>query len=59
MNQKERVICKFKLILIKSFSFELQSKNDDLISTYTRSENGYGFTCQTLGLKMGKENNMF
>ena len=36
---------------------ELWSKNDDLVSTYTRSENGYGF--KTLGLKTGVENNIF
>ena len=37
--------------------FELWSKNDDPISTYTRSENGYGF--RRPGLKRGVENRIF
>ena len=41
----------------ESFLIELWSKNDDLVSTYTRYENGYGF--KTLGLKTGVENDVF
>ena len=56
MNQKERVICEFGMDFNESFLIELQSKSDDLISTYTRYENGYG--CKTLGLETGVENNI-
>ena len=37
--------------------FELWSINDDLISTYTRSEKGYGL--RRPGLKRGVENKIF
>ena len=57
MNQKERVICEFEMDFNESFLIELWSKNDDLVSTYTRSENGYGF--KTLGLKTDVENDIF
>ena len=42
MKQKERVICEFEMDFNECFFIELESKNDDLISTYTRSENGCG-----------------
>ena len=45
MNQKERVICEFFCLS--------SSKDDDLISTYTRIENGLRF--KTLGLKTSVE----
>ena len=51
MNHKERVICEFGMDFNESFLIELWSQNDDLVSTYTRSENGYGF--KTLGLETG------
>ena len=57
MNHKERVICEFGMDCNESFLIELWSKNDDLVSTYTRYENGYGF--KTLGLKTGVENDIF
>ena len=57
MNHKERVICEFGMDFNESFLIELWSQNDDLVSTYTRYENGYGF--QTLGLKTGVENDIF
>ena len=45
MNQKERVICEFFCLS--------SSKDDDLISTYTRIENGLRF--KRLGLKTSVE----
>ena len=39
------------------FLLELWCKNDDLISTYTRFDNQYGF--RTPGLKTGLENSVF
>ena len=40
MNKKERVICEFEVHFKKSFSW---LSNDNIISAYTRSENGHGF----------------
>ena len=45
MNQKERVICEFFCLS--------SSKDDDLISTYIRIENGLRF--KRLGLKKSVE----
>ena len=51
MNLKERVISEFKMDCKKS------CLNSGLNSTYSRSENGYGF--KRPGLKTGVENNIF
>ena len=39
------------------FLFERQSKNDDFFSTYTRSENGFGY--KRPGVKTGVKKNIF
>ena len=51
MNQKERVIGKFKP------NVKTSCLTSGLNSTYTRSENGYGF--KRPGPKRGVENNIF
>ena len=43
MNKKERVICEVEVDLKKSFCWRSNVSNDNIISTYARSENGYGF----------------
>ena len=48
-NESERVICEFFCLS--------SSKDDDLLSPYTRFENGFGF--KRLGLKTSVEINIF
>ena len=40
MNKKERVIDRFEMAFTKSFSWLSNLGNDNIISAYTRSENG-------------------
>ena len=43
MNKKERVICEVEVDFKKSFCWRSNVSNDNIISAYARSENGYGF----------------
>ena len=45
------------MVLKKSFCWHSNLSNDDIISTYSKSYNGYGFWMP--GLKMCVENDIF
>ena len=45
------------MVLKKSFCWRSNLSNDDIISTYSKSYNGYGFWMP--GLKTGVENDIF
>ena len=56
MNKKERVICEVEVDLKKSFCWRSNVSNDNIISAYARSENGYGFYEDRPGNWCGKNN---
>ena len=57
MSDKERKICDFEIDFKKSFCWRSYPSNDDIISAYSRSQNGCGFWIP--GMKTGVENDIF
>ena len=55
MNKKERVICGVEVDFKKSFCWRSNVSNDNIISAYARSENGYGFYEDRCGNGCGKK----
>ena len=43
MNKEARVICEFEMDFKKSFYWRSNISNDNIISSYARSESGCGF----------------
>ena len=56
MNKKKTVICEVEVDFKKSFCWRSNVSNDNIISAYARSENGYGFYEDKSGNGCGKNN---